>query len=98
MKATLGAKAELTGWRLHDFRRSFATALGETSFPEVIVDAVLNHRQSATRGGVLGTYQRSQRWPDQVRAMKTWGKILATAIERQEPRAANSIGVSNAAG
>jgi len=38
---------ELDGWTWHDFRRSFATALGEASIPEVVADAVLNHRQSA---------------------------------------------------
>ena len=48
------APDELDGWTWHDFRRSFATALGEGWYsgngrrrdPEL-------HRQSATRGGVL---------------------------------------------
>jgi integrase len=75
------APDELDGWTWHDFRRSFATALGEAGIPEVVVaDAILNHRQSATRGGVLGVYQRASRWPEQVRAMDLWGKLLAEAI------------------
>jgi integrase len=74
----------LAGWTWHDFRRSFATALGEAGIPETVADAVLNHRQSATRGGVLGVYQRASRWPEQVRAMQLWGQLLAAAIERQE--------------
>jgi integrase len=73
--------AVLDGWTWHDFRRSFATALGEAGIPEVVADAVLNHRQSATRGGVLGVYQRASRWPEQVRAMEHWGHLLAGAIE-----------------
>ena len=44
----------LNGWTWHDTRRSFATALGEAGVSETVADAVLNHRQSATRGGVLG--------------------------------------------
>ncbi len=64
----------LTGWTWHDFRRSFATALGEAGIPEAVADAVLNHRQSATRGGVLGVYQRASRWPEQVKAMEHWGR------------------------
>jgi integrase len=64
---------ELEGWTWHDFRRSFASALGEASFSEAVADAVLNHRQSATRGGVMGVYQRSVRWPEQVKAMPTLG-------------------------
>ena len=51
------------------------------------MDAVLNHRQAATRGGVLGVYQRAQRWPEQVKAMEAWGAILAAAIEGREPDA-----------
>ncbi len=74
----------LTGWTWHDFRRSFATALGEAGIPEFVADAVLNHRQSATRGGVLGVYQRASRWPEQARAMEFWGRLLAAAIEGRE--------------
>ena len=74
----------LAGWTWHDFRRSFATALGEAGIPEAVADAVLNHRQSATRGGVLGVYQRASRWPEQVRAMQLWGQLLASAIEGKE--------------
>ena len=73
----------LDGWTWHDFRRSFATALGEASIPEAVADAVLNHRQSATRGGVLGVYQRASRWPEQVRAMELWGRLLAAALEME---------------
>jgi integrase len=80
MKETLDAKAERTGWRLHDFRRSFATAMGEIGVAEPVLDAVLNHKQSATRGGVLGVYQRASRWPEQVRAMQAWGELLAAAL------------------
>ena len=72
----------LHGWTWHDFRRSFASALGEAGFPEAVADAVLNHRQAATRGGVLGVYQRASRWPEQVRAMQLWGQLLMTALDR----------------
>ena len=71
----------LSEWTWHDFRRSFASALGEAGIPEAVADAVLNHRQSATRGGVLGVYQRSSRWPEQVRAIQFWGRLLSAAIE-----------------
>ena len=67
--------AQLTGWTWHDFRRSFATALGEAGIPEAVADAILNHRQSATRGGVLGVYQRASRWPEQVNAMRIVGAV-----------------------
>lgn len=80
MKVALDGKAGLTGWRWHDFRRSFATALGEAGVAEAVADAILNHKQSATRGGVLGVYQRAQRWPEQVKAVQVWGTALAAAL------------------
>ena len=49
-----------------------------------MADAALNHRQSATCGGVLGVYQRASRWPEQVRAMELWGRLLAAAIEGRD--------------
>jgi integrase len=79
--------SELDGWTWHDFRRSFATALGEAGIPETVADAVLNHRQSATRGGVLGVYQRASRWPEQVKAMELWGTLLAAAIAARDSNA-----------
>ena len=84
IKRVLTKKADLAGWRLPDFRRSFATALGEAGFQEVILDAVLNHKQAATRGGVLGVYQRAQRWPEQRSAMIAWGRTLEAAIKGTE--------------
>ena len=75
IKKNLDTATNMTGWTWHDFRRSFATALGEAGISEAVADAILNHRQSATRGGVLGVYQRATRWPEQVKAMQLWGQL-----------------------
>jgi hypothetical protein len=76
--------AQLAGWTWYDFRRSFATALGEDGASEAVADAILNHHQTATRGGVLGVYQRASRWPEQIKAMELWGRLLAAAIEARD--------------
>jgi len=83
IKNKLSEATGLAGWVWHDLRRSFATALGEAGIPEAVADAILNHRQAATRGGVLGTYQRASRWPEQVKAMELWGRLLDAAIRGQ---------------
>ena len=88
-KAELDQAAELVGWRLHDTRRSFVTALAEAGVPaEVVADAILNHRQSATRGGVLGVYQQATRLPEQRAAMDRWGQLLRRAAPAGVPAAA----------
>ncbi len=91
MKAALDKASGLTGWRWHDFRRSFATALAENGTPEAVADACLNHKQSATRGGVLGVYQRANRWPEQVQAMQAWGELLAGALPGGRRRAGATV-------
>jgi integrase len=81
-KKISAAAPKVKGWTYHDFRRGFVTALGERGLSETLVDSILNHRQSATRGGVLGVYQKSLRWPEQVDAMKKWGGLLEEEISR----------------
>ncbi|WP_198371139.1 tyrosine-type recombinase/integrase [Roseomonas rosulenta] len=84
MQTAFEVEANVKGWRWQDFRRSFATALGEIGLPEPAVDAVLNHRQAETRGGVLGVYQRATLWPAQVEALDAWGSLLITAIQERD--------------
>lgn len=80
INAELDKLAGMAGWAWHDLRRSFATALGEAGFSEAVADAVLNHRQAATRGGVLGVYQQAERRPERKAAMEAWADALAAAI------------------
>ncbi len=47
------------------------------------MDACLNHRQSATRSGVLGVYQRAGRHKERQVALETWGNMLTAAIENR---------------
>lgn len=79
-KAINAALDQKLDWRIHDHRRSFVTALAESGAHEAVLDAILNHRQSATRGGVLGVYQRAQRWPEQVQALDRWNDLIAKQI------------------
>jgi integrase len=69
-------------WRMHDHRRSFVTALAEAGIHEAVLDAILNHRQSTTRAGVLGVYQRALRVPEQTAAMQTWCELLLAEVDR----------------
>jgi integrase len=67
-------------WRVHDLRRSAATALGELGFDMNLLDVLLNHRASATRGGVGGAYNHSTRWGDRVTAMAAWDREIGRAL------------------
>ena len=91
IKQEADAASGLAGWTFHDMRRSFVTCLGEAQIPEAIADAILNHRQSATRGGVMGRYQLAVRWPEQQDAMNKWGGILAAAIAAAEAETGTGV-------
>jgi integrase len=65
-----------TDWRLHDFRRSFATVLGDSAIDETVIDLCLNHRASRSRAGVRGIYQRAERWAERVKALDAWNACL----------------------
>ena len=87
IKTELAKLSGFSAWSLHDLRRSFATALGNAGFSETVADAVLNHRQAATRGGVLGVYQRAERWPEQRAALEAWAGMVSAAIDGRTPGA-----------
>jgi integrase len=67
-------------WVFHDFRRSFVTLLAERGHSEAVLDQLISHRQSATRSGVLGVYQRAKLLPAQRAAMADWDLIIKDAI------------------
>ncbi len=69
-----------TGWRLHDVRRAFVTHLAEQGHDESALDVCINHRASATRGGIRGVYQRAQRWAERVAALDAWNAFLDAHI------------------
>jgi integrase len=74
------AAPAVTGWVFHDTRRTFVSVLAERGHDEAVIDAMLAHRASATRSGVLGVYQTSRRLPEQRAAMADWDRVIAGAI------------------
>ena len=91
LRALHRATPAVAPWALHDLRRSFATTLGQLGEDdEATIDAVLNHRQSATRGGVIGVYNKSTRLPAQAEALERWGRLLADALEGRFPEEGGS--------
>jgi integrase len=82
LRALHRAAPAVEPWSLHDLRRSFATTLGRLGQDdEATIDGVLNHKRSASRGGVLGTYNPSVRLPAQHAALERWGRLIEDALE-----------------
>lgn len=64
-KARLDTFSGVTGWTLHDLRRTYATILAELGTAPHIIEAILNHK-SGIISGVAQTYNRF-RYTDEMR-------------------------------
>ena len=66
----------------HDLRRTFSTLVGEHSdFNDDVIDSLLNHKQSATRSGVMRHYQNAKRLPKRREVMQAWADYLDHIIK-----------------
>lgn len=74
-KEQVDAHSKVTGWRLHDLRRTVATGLAEMQVAPVAIEAVLNH-SSGARGGVAGTYNRYAYLVEKKAALDAWAARL----------------------
>lgn len=76
--------AVMAPWRLHDARRTLATALQRLGVRFEVTEAVLNH-VSGSRSGVAGVYQRHGWGPEKRAALEAWAdhcdRLLSPADE-----------------
>ena len=73
-KIALDAASGVTGWRIHDLRRTVATGMQKLGIPLPVTEAVLGHT-SGFRGGIVGVYQRAA-------ALEAWGKHVTASVKR----------------
>lgn len=66
----------LAPWRLHDARRTLATAMQRLGVRFEVTEAILNHTAGASRSGVAAVYQRHN-WADEKRAaLDAWADFV----------------------
>jgi integrase len=63
---------EIVPWRLHDARRTLATALQRLGVRFEVTEAVLNHTAGTSRTGVAAVYQRHGWGPEKKAALDAW--------------------------
>lgn len=72
-KRTLDRRSGVTGWHLHDIRRTVATRLAEHGTPRVVIAALLNHSDSS----VTARYDRHDYRPEVREALEWWSRKIA---------------------
>jgi len=78
-KVSIDEAAGVTGWRLHDLRRTVATGMQKLGVGLQVVEAVLGHT-SGSRAGIIGVYQRHAYADEKRRALEAWGQHVAGLI------------------
>ncbi len=68
----------MTGWRLHDLRRTARTGLAEIGVPEIIAEMVMNH---APRNALVKIYNRHEYAAEKRDALERWANRLREITE-----------------
>ncbi len=74
-KKTLDELSGVNDWRLHDIRRTVATAMSKLQVPIHVTEAILNHK-SGQISGVAAVYQKHQFLDERKDALNKWSNHL----------------------
>jgi integrase len=78
-KRKLDALCGVTGWRLHDLRRTCVSGMARLGVAPHVADKVLNH-QSGTISGVAAVYQRHDFLTERKEALERWSAHVVKII------------------
>jgi integrase len=78
----------VTGWRLHDLRRTVASGMARLKVEPWVVEKVLNH-QTGQLSGVAGVYNRWGYLDEKREALERWAKHLNDLLARSNESRSN---------
>jgi integrase len=80
-KLQLDQISGVTGWRIHDLRRTCVSGMAALGVAPHVADKILNH-QSGTISGVAAVYQRHQFLTERKAALDRWGAHVSRIISK----------------
>jgi integrase len=78
-KRKLDELSGVTGWRLHDLRRTCVSGMARSGIAPHVADKILNH-QSGTISGVAAVYQRHDFLRERKDALERWGTHVGKLV------------------
>ena len=72
----------VTGWRLHDLRRTIVSGMARLGIPPHVADKILNH-QAGTISGVAAVYQRHDFLAERKEALDRWGGHVGEIVQAE---------------
>jgi integrase len=79
MKRTLDNSSGVSGWVLHDLRRTVVSGMARLGIAPHVADRILNH-QSGTISGVAAVYQRHEFLQERRAALEMWAAHVSSLI------------------
>jgi integrase len=80
-KRKLDERCGVSGWTLHDLRRTFASGMASIGVQLPVIERLLNH-VSGSFGGIVGVYQRYDFMPEMRDAILAWeARVRALCVE-----------------
>jgi integrase len=89
-KRRLDQLSGVTGWRLHDLRRTCVSGMARLGIAPHIADKILNH-QSGTISGVAAVYQRHDFLGERQEALERWGTHVARTVANHRSNVRSEI-------
>lgn len=83
IKKRLDNAMKIPAWRLHDLRRSTVTGMAELGIRPDVIELCVNH-VSGSRGGIAGTYNRSELMDERRDALARWANHINGLITPQD--------------
>ena len=90
-KAQLDERSGVTGWTLHDLRRTCASGLASMGVALPTIEKLLNHVSGSSFGGVAGVYQRYNFLPEMRAALTKWESQVVLLTSKCDEKIAASI-------
>jgi hypothetical protein len=78
-KRRLDKLSGLSGWRLHDLRRTVVSGMASLGVAPYVADRILNH-VGGTISGVAAVYQRHEFLAERQAAMELWGAHVRAVL------------------
>ena len=78
-KSVLDQLSGVSGWRLHDLRRTCVSGMARLGVAPHVADKILNH-QSGTISGVAAVYQRHEFLAERQAALDLWGAHIGRLL------------------
>jgi len=83
-KRRLDQLSGVTGWRLHDLRRTCVSGMARLGIAPHVADKILNH-QAGTISGVAAVYQRHDFLAERRAALDLWGAHVDQVLTGMSP-------------